>query len=117
MQSDIAQSLTLQASPKPHPVGRIRLSSQGSKLNSTWSHCCGFPGWRAEQSEMGWDRTRGLQNRGSEGWECQTWRSRTPGKARWVVSESDPPAEQILGTVRPHMKVQKSRAPATGWAW
>lgn len=26
--------------------------------------------------------------------------------------ESDPPAE-----LRPHMKVQKSRAPATAWAW
>lgn len=31
--------------------------------------------------------------------------------------ESDPPAGQILGAVRPHMKVQKSRAPATAWAW
>lgn len=29
MQSDAAQSLTLQASPRPHPVGRVQLNAQG----------------------------------------------------------------------------------------
>ena len=43
MPSNTARSLKLQTSPKPHPVGWVRLSSQGSELTPTWSHHHGSP--------------------------------------------------------------------------
>lgn len=51
---------------------------------------------------------------GKEEQQCQTWKKGTSGQACWGPGESDPPAEQTVGAVRPHMKVQKSRAPDTG---
>lgn len=68
---------------------------------------------------MGWDGEFAEYNRrGRPGRpDMEEWDTR---EGLWGVSGSDPPAEQILRAVRPHMKVQKSRAPAvaaTGWAW
>lgn len=37
------------------------------------------------------------------------------GQSCWGMGESDPAAKKILRALRPHMKVQKSRALATGW--
>lgn len=74
-----------------------------------------LPGWRAQQAGLGWDREFTGYRR--EGQGCQAQMSKTPGKACWGAGEPDPPAEQILGAVRPHMKVQKSWVLPTGWAW
>lgn len=81
MQSDAAQSLTLQASPRPHPVGRVQLNAQGVRAEF---HL--VPTLQISQdgghSKLGWDGMGSLPNTtDGEGQEGQTWRSGTPGKA------------------------------------
>lgn len=72
MQSVTAQSLTLHTSPKPQPVDRIQLNSQGWGLHSIRSHHRGSPRLEGPASRDGTGRTGSLLNTGREGQGRQT---------------------------------------------
>lgn len=114
VQSNTVCSLTLQTSPKPHPVGGVQWSSCGSGLTPPGPIRVDLLGHRAQQPRVGCNREMAGHRQGRAGMpDLEEWDSREG----LLGGESDPPAEQIPGAVRPHMKVQKSRAPATAWAW